>query len=406
MKPQPVPQLSVDARESTARAQVRAVRPNVIVYTHSLLGGSMTFIKSHSEALRRHVAIYAGAHRVAGSLKLPPERTELANQGGILGRANEFLFRQMQFAPGFLRRLERREPALVHAHFGESGPAGLTIANALGVPLVVTFHGKDAMLSDAENARSWRGREYLRRREEVADGAARIIAVSSPIAERLVEQGFPRHKIVIHRNGIDTSFFSPASIAREPIVVFVGRFVEKKGCQYLIEALGLLKRDGIAASAILIGDGPLRGDLERRARDTAADITFAGFLPVEEVRTWMNRAAVVAVPSVTAADGDSEGLPTVILEAQSLGTPVVATRHSGNPEGVAEGTTAMLVPERDAAALAAALRGLLTEPEKARRFGENGRHFVAQNFEIGRQVAGLEDIYEHAYRQPAGGARS
>ncbi len=365
----------------------------------------MTFIKSHSEALRRHVAVYAGAHRVVGSLKLPPERTLLANEGGVMGRASEYLFRQLQFAPGFLRRLERFEPVAVHAHFGESGPAGLTIGKALGIPLIVTFHGKDAMLSDAENARSWRGREYLRRRDEIAAGASRIIAVSVPIQERLVEQGFPRQKIVVHRNGIDTRFFSPAPIDREPFVLFVGRFVEKKGCEYLIDALALLKRAGVEASGVLIGDGPLRGELERRAKEKDAPVTFAGFLPVDEVRTWMNRAAVVAVPSVTALDGDSEGLPTVILEAQAMGTPVVATRHSGNPEGVVEGKTALLVPERDAEALAAALRSLVSDPNRARTFGAHARQFVLEQFEIGRQVAGLEDIYEHSYRRPAGGAR-
>jgi glycosyltransferase involved in cell wall biosynthesis len=188
--------------------------------------------------------------------------------------------------------------------------------------------------------------------------------------------------------------------------LFVGRLVEKKGCEYLIESMSLLERDGISVTAVLIGDGPLRPDLERLASEAGANVQFKGFLPIDEVRRWMNRAAVVAVPSVTAANGDSEGLPTVILEAQAMGAAVVATRHSGNPEGVAEGSTAILVPERDAAALAAALRVFLSEPEKARAFGENGRRFVAENFEIGRQVAGLEDIYEGSYRPLAGGARA
>src|SRR5215213_7959155 len=164
--------------------------PKVIVYTHSLLGGSMTFIRSHSEALKRHVAVYAGAHRVSGGLSLPSDRTILANEGGVTGRLHEFLFRRLQFAPAFLRRLEQYAPVAVHSHFGESGPPGLTIAKALGVPLIVTFHGKDAMVTDRENATSWRGREYMRRREQLATEAARFIAVSVPIRERLVAQGF------------------------------------------------------------------------------------------------------------------------------------------------------------------------------------------------------------------------
>jgi colanic acid/amylovoran biosynthesis glycosyltransferase len=358
----------------------------------------MTFIRSHSEAMKRHVAVYAGAHRVAGGLSLPCNRTILANEGGVSGHLHEFLFRRLQFAPAFLRRLEQYEPVAVHSHFGESGPPGLTIAKALGVPLIVTFHGKDAMVKDEENATSWRGRQYLRQRAELADKAARFIAVSVPIRERLVQQGFPRKKILVHRNGIDTSYFSPDAMPREPVVLFVGRFVEKKGCEYLIESMRLLKCNGIEATLVLIGDGPLRPDLERRVSEAGASVRFEGFLPLDKVRMWMNRATVVAVPSVTAANGDSEGLPTVMLEAQAMSAPVVATRHSGNPEGVVEGSTAMLVPERDAPALANALREFLANPEKARNFGESARRFVVENFEIAKQVAGLEDIYEHSYK--------
>lgn len=379
--------------------------PRIIIYTHSLLGNSMTFIKSHAEALKRHRPVYAGAHRVRNGLPLPADRTVLANEGGAFGRAHEFFFRRLQFAPHFLRRLERYAPVAVHAHFGEAGPAGRTIAKTLGVPLIVTFHGKDAMVADSENAKSWRGREYLRGREQLAADAVRFIAVSIPVQERLIEQGFPAEKIVVHRNGINTKYFSPASLPREPLILFVGRFVEKKGCEYLIDALGILKRNGVPASAVLIGDGELRGELERRANEAGANVIFLGFMPVDEVRAWMNRASIVVVPSVTATNGDSEGLPTVILEAQAMGAAVVATRHSGNPEGVIDGCTAILVPERNANALAEALAGLLADPEKVRRFGEQGRQFIKENFDIDRQVAGLEDIYEHAHLRVAGGTR-
>ena len=88
--------------------------------------------------------------------------------------------------------------------------------------------------------------------------------------------------------------------------------------------------------------------------------------PLDEVRDWLNRAAVVAVPSVTAANGDSEGLPTVILEAQAMEAPVVATRHSGIPEGMSAGLADLLVGERDSKALAHSLLTLLKDPQSAR----------------------------------------
>ena len=116
-----------------------------------------------------------------------------------------------------------------------------------------------------------------------------------------------------------------------------------------------------------------------------------------EVRDWLEKASVVAVPSVTAANGDSEGLPTILLEAQAMAVPIVATRHSGIPEGVIEGKTAELVEERDSLSLADKLQSFLESPSKTRAFGEAGRRFVSENFNIRVQACGLEDIYADAY---------
>jgi len=111
------------------------------------------------------------------------------------------------------------------------------------------------------------------------------------------------------------------------------------------------------------------------------------------------------VPSVIASDGDSEGLPTVLLEAQAMEVPIVATRHSGIPEGVQEGVTAELVDERDVRGLAESLRGFLSAAEKAESFGRAGRRFVAENFDLRKQVAGLEELYDRLRWSGRGGSR-
>jgi len=99
-------------------------RPTVVLYTHSLLEPSMTFIVSHADALCRYRAVYAGAHRVPGGLPLPEDRVVSVNRGGWRGRAEEFLFRRFGIAGRAVRDLQRFDPQLVHAHFGLSGPAG------------------------------------------------------------------------------------------------------------------------------------------------------------------------------------------------------------------------------------------------------------------------------------------
>jgi glycosyltransferase involved in cell wall biosynthesis len=270
----------------------------------------------------------------------------------------------------------------------------MTISRSLGIPHVVTFHGKDATMPVEEARRSRRGRDLLRKKQQIIDHTGVFIAVSDYIRKSLLAQGYADNKIVVHRNGINLRFFDPPP--RQPrgaTVLFVGRFVEKKGVRYLIEAAARMQAKGVNFELVLIGDGPLQPELERAARDAEVKCRFPGFLPIEEVRNWLGRAAVVAVPSVVAANGDMEGLPTILLEAQAMQTPLVATRHSGIPEGVKEGVTAELVDEKDVEGLADGLASFIESPAKVERFGASGRQFVADCFDIRNQVEGLEEIY-------------
>jgi len=353
----------------------------------------MTFVVSHAEALTRYRAVYAGAHRVNG-LAVPEARVVTANDGGLSGRAREYLFRRFGVTGRLATVLRKFRPCLVHAHFGQSGPAALAIADALKIPMIVTYHGQDATITSDQARRSWRGREYLRGKKSVMLRASLIIAVSDFIRTKLVDQGYPESRVVTHRNGIDVSVFHRTEREREAVAVFVGRFVEKKGCEYLVRALGRLREQGCAVRGVLVGDGPLRPELERLADQVGADVEFTGFLALAEVRKWLGRACVAVVPSVTASDGNSEGLPTVILEAQAMGTPVVATRHAGNAEGLIEGRSALLVDERDVDGLAHAIGFFHANPAAVELFGATGRAFVESNFDIVSQIAGLEQIYD------------
>ena len=222
-----------------------------------------------------------------------------------------------------------------------------------------------------------------------------FIAVSNHIRDCLIEQDYPKEKITVHRNGIDLQTFKPKQEKHsEPIIVFVGRFVEKKGIRYLIDAAAILHAAEVQFELVIIGSGPLEPELKSMAEKSRIPCTFTGFLSAEEVREWVSRARVVAVPSVVAQDGNSEGLQTILLEAQAMETPVVGTIHSGIPEGVIAGKTAELVEERNVIDLASRLRSFLESTEKSTQFGQAGRTFMTENFDMRTQNKKLEDMFE------------
>jgi colanic acid/amylovoran biosynthesis glycosyltransferase len=373
------------------------MKPRIVIYHEDLLAYSETFILSQAESVREFTPYYVGTRRVDG-IATPPERTVVLNNGTPLGRAEELLYKASGFAPGFLRRLRAVSPVLLHAHFGFNGAMALPLARQLRLPLVVTFHGRDATLHDEhlKASGSLRERRLLAWRPRLIRQGALFIAVSGHIRRELLARGFPADKIVVHHNGIDTQLFAPTPGLRpadEPTVLFVGRFVEKKGTAHLLHAMAEVQRAVPDARLVLIGDGPLRPSLETLARDLGLRCEFLGRQPVEAVRAHMQAAQVFCLPSVTASNGDTEGLPTVILEALAMGLPTVTTASAGNPEAVTDGETGLLVPERDEAALARALMRLLRDEALRRRFALAARQAMVTDFDAARQARTLEGLY-------------
>jgi len=216
---------------------------------------------------------------------------------------------------------------------------------------------------------------------------ARVIAVSEDTKRALVAQGYPRARIEVVYNGIETDVPDAAPDGR--LVVEVGRLAEVKGQRTLIDALAQLP----GVRALLVGEdleqgGAYRAELEREAerRGVSERVELTGYRA--DAPALMGRAAVVALPSTT------EGLPIVLLEAMARRRPVVATPVGGVPELVVPGETGLLVPPGDAGALADALRTLLDDPELARRLGEAGHARVRERFSARTQEDRVLAIYE------------
>jgi glucosyltransferase len=383
------------------------MQKTVLVYRSVLLPHSETFIKEQMLAFKAWRGVLVG-RRLLGQLPLDGLDVialEPAHPGTITRVASK-LRRQFGVAPR-IDALQREAPDLLHVHFGTDALEALPIAVALGIPLLVTLHGYDINIHRdwwEAGYGGWDMRRYPKRLLALAHRPfVRFIAVSEAIRKQAIAYGIPAVKITTRHIGIDTCRFTPAPVpvgARAPRILFVGRLIENKGCQYLIEAMAHVRARVPNAKAIVIGDGPMRECLERQARECIANVEFRGRQPHSEVRRELGLARTVCVPSVTIESGASEGLPTVIPEAQSCGVPVVTSARGGATEGIIHGETGFAFKERDADALAAHICTVLTDDGLATRLGLAARRFALDNFDIRKCTAALEDVYESIVPAP------
>ena len=361
---------------------------SVLVYRDTVGVRSESFIQRQYQAFKELTPLYVGTKRGP----LAPKDALMLAAPGPFGAYSRAMFRQFGRIPTSLdRAIAKHRPGLIHAQFGLGGALALPIAERTGLPLVVTFHGGDATKDKHFARRALVPTIFQRRREKMAETAHTILCVSHFVRDTLIARGFPRAKLVTHYLGIDipeNTVLPPAGAGNT--VLFVGRLVEKKGADTLIDAMARLGETAPNLELSVIGDGPARGDLERRAKAAGIKAQFHGWQDEKKVRAAMRRALLLAVPSRAAEGGDSEGLPTVIMEAMALGVPVVATRHAGIPEIVSDRVTGMLVPESDPQALAQAILAVKTEPDLPNRLRGEAYADVRARFDAERQSALLE----------------
>jgi len=274
----------------------------------------------------------------------------------------------------------RHSIGLIHVHHGYRLHEVMGTRRRLGIPLVLSLHGHDITGSLETNPDRYA--------EEIPLVDA-VVVPSRFLAGVAEAGGFPRERINVIPSGVDTENFTPTPLPngrRE--VTFVGRFVEKKGLDVLLAAWPDVQRRVPEAKLRILGFGPLEG----LARSGGGGVDVVLRPTHAEVRDAIRRAYVVVSPSRTAPDDSVESLLIVNLEAQASGRPVVTTSHGGVPEFVADGTTALVVPENDAGALAEALVTVLSDRALAERLGSAGPAWV-QQFDARRCAARVDDLY-------------
>jgi glycosyltransferase involved in cell wall biosynthesis len=265
-------------------------------------------------------------------------------------------------------------------------------ARFAGVPYSFTARAKDIF---HKNVRP----DDLRRKFRDAVG---VVAVSDYHLDYLRQTLGPlAGRVQRIYNGLDLEEFPyTAPRDRPPVILAVGRLVEKKGFADLVEACALLARRGRPFRCRIVGAGELEADLRAQVvrLGLQGSVELAGPLPQGEVIRQMQGAAVLAAPCVVGKDGDRDGLPNVIQEALALGTPVVTTDVTGIPEVVRDGETGLQVPQRDPEALAAALDRLLADADLRVRLAGAGRRLIEAEFDIRRNTERRRAMFRAAAR--------
>ena len=297
------------------------------------------------------------------------------------------------------RKIARRHRATVmHGHWVVPGGVVAALA-APRLPLVVSLHGSDVYVAETLAPARVAARAAFRR-------AGFVTACSADLARRAIALGADPSRIETVPYGVDVERFHPDPASRRagrqelgvpdraPLCVAAGRLVRKKGFEYLVDAIA--RTPGVVLA--IAGEGTLHGELQERARAAGVldRVRLLGNQSQDRVGQLFSAADVVCVPSVRDDSGNVDGLPNVVLEALASATPVITTKAGGIGSVVEDGRTAIVVPERDPQAIAAAISRVVNSPESAHQLGISARASVSERFGWARTAERLEAAYDRA----------
>ncbi|NJE05720.1 glycosyltransferase family 4 protein [Thermococcus sp. M36] len=290
---------------------------------------------------------------------------------------------------------------LIHAHFTwPSGYAAARLSKEFNVPLVITAHGYDVY------DLPFRSREWFRKVKFALDSADHVITVSKSNFVILVEKlGIAENKISIIPNGFDSNLFRPMdkALARKQlnlpqdkkVVLNVANLVPIKGHKYLIEAIKNVVKGREDIMLIIVGDGPLRKDLEKQINKLNLEsyVKLVGAKPHHEIPLWINAADLFVLPSL------SEGNPTVMFEALGVGLPFVGATVGGIPEIITSEDYGLLCPPKDPHCLAEKILIALDKEwdrDKIRKYAEQftWENIARQTFKVYKQILKRRNLHE------------
>lgn len=368
--------------------------PVVLVRSHEF-NYSETFVEDHVNHLSSRLTLLYGypfPRFLRGGASVVPAPLEQKLRGVASGQVKLTAELWADYSAALATFLAASGAKAVLVETGLMGAFVHEACERARLPFVVHFHGLDAFGRDL--LASWLGRY-----RKFFQTAAAVVAVSKAMHAQLLQLGAAPERTLLGPYGVAVDLPALADPAKAPPhFAAVGRFVEKKAPHLTLQAFSLVHRQVPEARLVLMGDGPLLATCQAWARQNglADAVTFAGVCSREEVSRRLAASRVFVQHSVTAANGDSEGLPLAVLEAGAHGLPVVSTRHAGIPDAVREGVDGWLVAEKDVAGMAAAMLRLAQDAGEAARLGAAFRARVGEQYSRRRSLERLHGILQAA----------
>lgn len=312
----------------------------------------------------------------------------------------EALIPRLQFPYIAKEFVNKPDYDVIHCHFGPNGIRGGLVKRLLfpDALLATTFHGYDLTkaLFDNENLYA-----------HLFEFGDIFLPISDHWRQTLIDLGCAEEKIKVHHMGVNVNQFSTDSrysLGKENIqLITVARLTEKKGVEYGIRAIHKLRHVCPNLKYVVVGDGELRESLQQLINelDLKEFIEIVGWRQQHEIVSILSRSHILLAPSITASNGDKEGIPVVLMEAMAMGLPVVSTWHSGIPELVDDGVSGFLAPEKDINATAEKLALLIESQELRLSFGNQGRKSIEKKFNIKTLNSQLSTLFEKLTAQTA-----
>lgn len=294
----------------------------------------------------------------------------------------------------FKKSLRKQKPDVILAEFGTTGAKLVPVAKHLGIPLVVHFHGFDAsetkVLEEMKN-------EYL----DMFEYSSAIIGVSNQMRKKLISLGAPEEKVYYTAYGPNDKFFNNTPEFKQKNFLSVGRFIDKKAPHLTILAFKKCLEVHPDAQLFMVGGGPFFRICEELTNNfkLTGSVHFLGAKDSDFVKAEMQKSFCFVQHSRVAENGDMEGTPVAIIEAQAAALPVISTYHAGIPDIVVHGETGYLVEEGEVDKMADYMISLANDFSLAKKMGENGRKRIQEKFTMSHHIGALDSILEKVVRR-------